>query len=298
MTRSLLVTVLAALPICSMLLGVQVQAGGVDLGAAENFAVLGASTVTSAGMSTIHIGNLGVSPGTAITGFPPGLVLAGTIHAGDPTAAAAHADAQTAWEALGAMVPDQNLSGQDLGGMTLLPGVYRFDSSAQLTGNLKLDAQGDPEALFVFQVVSTLVTSVGATATVINEGDQCNVFWQVGSSATIGVNTIFVGNMIATASITLNTEAKIWGRALALNGAVTMDNNEVTVIPSCGCLSDGPDFNQDGKVDGADLGLLLGAWGSDDCQYDLNADGIVNGTINGGDLGLLLGFWGDCPCWY
>lgn len=274
----------------------QVNAGGVDLGAAESFAVLGSSTVTSAGVTTIHIGDLGVSPGTAITGFPPGVVLAGTIHAGDPVAAQAHADANTAWAALGALPPDVNLSGQDLGGMTLAPGVYRFDSSAAITGHLKLDSQGDPDALFVFQIGSTLTTAVGSSATMVSGANDCNVFWQVGSSATIGVDTLFIGSILATASITVNTTATIWGRALALNGAVTMDNNEMTTTPSCGCLSDGPDFNFDGTVDGADLGLLLSKWKSDDCQYDLNHDGIVNGDVDGGDLGLLLAAWGPCPC--
>lgn len=296
MTRCYFATTLATIPMLALLTGGQALAGGISLGAAENFAVLGASTVTSAGTSTIHFGNLGVSPGTAITGFPPGILLSGEIHAGDPVAAAAHADAMTAWSALGALRLDQKLSGQDLGGLTLAPGVYRFDSSAQLTGDLKLDAQGNSEALFVFQIGSTLTTAVGSKATVINGADGCNVFWQVGSSATIGVDTLFVGSMIATASITLNSNAVVWGRAIALNGAVTMDNNDVTVTPSCGCISDGPDFNNDGKVDGADLGLLLLAWGTDDCQYDLNGDGIVNGTIDGGDLGILLLAWGDCPC--
>lgn len=288
---TLFVTAVAA----SMFASSCALAGGVPLGTAADFGVLGASTVTSANTSTIHIGNLGVWPGTAITGFPPGIVIAGTIHPGDAVAAQAHADAQIAADYLDSLPFDVNLSGQDLGGMTLAPGVYRFDSSAQLTGDVKLDAQGDPAALFVFQMGSTLVTSVGAKVVMIGGADQCNVHWRVGSSATIDVNTLFVGSIIATASITLNTNATIWGRALALNGAVTMDTNDVTITPTCGCFND-PDFNDDCEVDGADLGLLLAAWNGDECFYDLNADGIVNGAVDGGDLGILLAAWGDYPC--
>ena len=128
----------------------------------------------------------------------------------------------------------ENLTGQDLGGMTLLPGVYHFDSSAFLTGTLTLDAQGDPEARFDFQIGSTLITASGSSVQVINSADACNVYWQVGSSATIGTDTTFAGHILALTSITMNTNATILeGSALARNGAVTLDSN---TIAACGVV--------------------------------------------------------------
>ncbi len=130
--------------------------------------------------------------------------------------------------------PTENLSGQNLGGMTLTAGVYKFDSSAFLTGTLTLDAEGDPNAEFVFQMGSTLITSTDSIVNIINNGDGCNVFWQVGSSATLDVRTQFTGHIVALTSITLNTEATIIdGSALARNGAVTLDTNTIyaCVVP-------------------------------------------------------------------
>ena len=206
------------------------------LGSASSFAVLGASTVTNTGPSLIQ-GNLGVSPGTAVTGFGPGTVSGGSIHAGDAVAAAAHADAATAYAALVAMVspPANDLTGRDLGGMTLVPGVYHFASSAQLTGVLTLDARGDSNALFVFQVGSTLVTAVNSKVVVINAGTACpgaNVYWQVTSSATIGGGSIFAGNILALASVTLTANAAITGSVLAITAAVTMDTDKVSTCNS------------------------------------------------------------------
>jgi type VI secretion system secreted protein VgrG len=183
-------------------------------------------------------GDLGVSPGTAITGFPPGVVT-GAIHAGDPVAAQAQADAQVEYNYLDGLPcdPANNLTGQDLGGQTLTPGVYCFNSSAQLTGTLTLDAQGSCDALFVFQTGSTLITSVGSSVVVINNpcSANCrgggNVFWQVGSSATIGTGSQFVGHIVANTSVTLNFGASVAGNVIALTGAVTMDTNNVS---ACG----------------------------------------------------------------
>ena len=206
------------------------------LGTAEGFAVLGASTVTNTGPSVIT-GNLGVSPGSAITGFPPGTVASGTIHAADAVAAQAQSDVTVAYNDLAGRASNFNLTGQDLGGLTLTPGVYTFASSAQLTGILTLDAQGDPNAEFVFQIGSTITTASGSFVTVINGADSCNVYWQVGSSATLGTGTSFAGNILALTSITLTTNATILnGRALAQNGAVTMDSNQVS-IDGCGSIS-------------------------------------------------------------
>lgn len=197
-----------------------------SLGTAQSFAVLGGSTVTNTGASVIT-GSLGVSPGASVTGFPPGLVVGGTMHVANAVALQAQNDVTTAFNALGAQACTADLTGQDLGGMTLTPGVYCFATSAQLTGTLTLNALGNPASVFIFRMGSTLTTAAGAMVTMINGGQNCNVFWQVGSSATLGTSTTFVGNILALTSITLNTTARIFGRALARNGAVTLDTNVV-----------------------------------------------------------------------
>jgi type VI secretion system secreted protein VgrG len=197
------------------------------LGTADSFAVLGSTTVTSTG-GTVLNGNLGLSPGTAITGFPPGVVN-GTTHAADAVALQALADAHLAYTTLQLQPFIQDLTGQNLGGLTLTPGVRKFDSSAQLTGILTLDAQGNSNARFDFQIGSTLTTASSSSLRLINGAQADNVFWQVGSSATLGTGTEFDGTIIANSSITLNTEAIMFGRALALNGAVTLDFNTITV---------------------------------------------------------------------
>jgi hypothetical protein len=206
------------------------QAVAPPLGKAQSFAVLGGSTVTNTGSSTVN-GDLGVWPGTAITGFPPGLVVPpGTIHPGDAAAHQAQNAVTTVYNNLAGQACNFDLTGQDLGGKTLTPGVYCFSTSAQLTGVLTLDAQGDPNAVFVFQLGSTLTTASNSSVLVINSASGCNVFWQIGTSATLGTTTAFKGNIIALASITLNTSVNIdSGRALARNGAVTMDTNNVSI---------------------------------------------------------------------
>jgi hypothetical protein len=204
--------------------------GAINLGTAETFAVLGASTVTNTGGTKIE-GNLGVSPGTAVVGFPPGKMLVGTIYAGDAVAARAQADLTTAYEAAAALPCDFNITGQNLGGLKLTPGVYCFDTSAQLTGALILDFQGGRNSTFVFQIGSTLTTASDATVSFVNGENchhkRCSITWQVGSSATLGTSTKFSGDILAQASITLTTSVFLCGRALARTGAVTMDKDEV-----------------------------------------------------------------------
>ena len=198
------------------------------LGSAKSFAVLGGSTVTNTNATTIA-GDLGVNPGLAITGFPPGIVIGGSIHAGDALALEAQTQVTAAYTMLASQPCSADLSGKDLGGLTLKPGVYCFSSAAQLTGALVLDAEGHAEAVFVFKTVSTLITASNASVRVINGGGECGVFWQVGSSATLGTGTAFVGSILALTSISLTHGATVHGRALARNGAVTMDQNAIAL---------------------------------------------------------------------
>jgi hypothetical protein len=204
---------------------VAAQAAAVDLGTAAPFVVLGAQTVTNTGPSVLD-GDLGVSPGSAITGFPPGVVT-GAIHASDAVALQAQTDVTTAYNTAAGEPSTVNLTGQDLGGMTLSPGTYTFDTSAQLTGALTLDGQGDPNARFVFQVGSTLTTASASSVSLINGASACNLAWQVGSSATLGTGSSFQGDILALTSITLTTGVDLTGRALARNGAVTLDTNVI-----------------------------------------------------------------------
>jgi hypothetical protein len=199
--------------------------------AMEAFAVLGGSTVTNTGPSSVD-GDLGVWPGLAIVGFPPGIVVPpGTQHAGDAVAQLAQSEVTTAYNTLAGQACNTPLTGQDLGGKTLAPGVYCFSSSAQLTGDLVLDALGDPNAVWVFQIGTALTTASSSSVAVINGGSSCKVWWQVGSSATLGTGTVFAGNILADQSITLNTSASIVGAALARNAAVTMDSNTISKCP-------------------------------------------------------------------
>jgi type VI secretion system secreted protein VgrG len=200
----------------------------VPLGSAASFGVLAYSTVTNGG-ATVIAGNVGTSPGTSITGFPPGKVTAPSmLHRGDGVAAAAEVDLATAYANAAAQPSTANLTGQDLGGLTLIPGVYTFDSSATLTGTLILNGAG----LYIFQIGSTLLTASGSAVVAENGALASNIFWQVGSSATLGSSTSFIGNILANASITNNSSGTVDGRLLALNGAVTLADEAVTYPPA------------------------------------------------------------------
>jgi len=207
-----------------------------DLGSAANFAVLAGSAVTNTGPTTL-IGSLGLSPGSAVTGFPPGMVTApGGIYIGDAIAIQAQIDLATGYNAIASRPTTGDLTGQNLGGLTLTPGVYNFASTAQLTGALTLNALGNPNAIFIFNIGSSLTTGSAASVTVIGGGLGSNVYWRVGSSATLGTTTSFVGDILALSSITLNTGANITcGSALARNGSVTLDTNTIAARALSSC---------------------------------------------------------------
>ena len=195
-----------------------------NLGTSGNFAVLGSSTVTNTG-NTVVTGNLGVSPGTAITGFPPGKVI-GTVYAGGPVATQAHADAAIAYKALASTAcTTHEPVVANIGGQTLKPGVYCFPSSASIVGTLALNGNG----VYIFKIGSTLTTRAGNSHVILTNGALAsNVFWQVGSSATLGTSSVLKGTVIAYSSITSTTGATVDGRLIALNGAVTLDTNHIT----------------------------------------------------------------------
>jgi hypothetical protein len=199
-----------------------------SLGTADPFGVLGASTVTNTGPSTVG-GNLGLYPGTSITGFPPGKVL-GTIHDTDAVAQGAQADTTTAYNQAAGEAPDVVLPSADVTGLTLTPGVYKKAASVMLdtNGTLTLNGQGNPDSVFIFQVGSTLTTGTNSKISYINGAQPCDVFWQVGSSATLGTSSLFVGTILANQSISVNDTVTIDGRLLANHGAVTLIDDTIT----------------------------------------------------------------------
>lgn len=189
------------------------------LGAADSYAVLAASTITAAGTEVVT-GNLGLYPGTSVTGFPPSTV-SGSQDIANTAALNAQLSATAAYNDLAARTGAINESGNDLGTLTLVAGVYKYNTSAQLTGTLTLDAGGNPNAVWIFQIGSTLTTASASSVNIINGGSAGNVFWQVGTSATLGTTTAFKGTIIANASITSNNGVTTSGRLFALTGAVT-----------------------------------------------------------------------------
>ncbi|MDP2314228.1 MAG: ice-binding family protein [Pseudomonadota bacterium] len=196
----------------------------VELGSTSTFAVLAGSTVTSTG-PTIITGDVGVSPGTEVTGFGPGVIV-GSTYAGDPTAATGIADLTTAYnDAAGRTLCPVAVAG-NLGGQTLTPGLYKSTSSLEVSsGDLTLDAQGDEDAVFIFQMASTLTTTAGRQVILTNGAKSGNIFWQVGTSASLGTTSAFQGTILADQAITFETGATLDGRALARIAAVSLDSN-------------------------------------------------------------------------
>jgi type VI secretion system secreted protein VgrG len=209
----------------------------VNLATSANYSVLGASGVTNTGPSTLGA-SLGVSPGTSVTGFPPGKVLApGTTDKTNAAAAQAQSDLTAAYvNAAGRSINATTKA--DLANLTLKAGVYAGPSHGALglTGPLVLDGAGDSNAVFIFQTNSTLITGSSSTVTLINGAEACHVFWQVGSSATLGTGSTFTGNILALTSISVKTSVTVHGRALARKGAVTLDNDTFTQ-PTCAASS-------------------------------------------------------------
>lgn len=200
------------------------------LGTATNFAVLGGSTVTNTG-PTVITGDLGLSPGSAVTGFPPGVVRGG-VHKSDAAAGRAKTAAVTTYNDL-ASWNGHSMTG-DLAGKTLIPGVYTFSSSALLSGTLTLSGNG----IYIFQTGSTLTTGSNSRVVLIRGASGACVFWKIGSSATLGSGTRMVGTIVAMTSITMVTGASlIPGRALARTGAVTLDSNVISRPGGCGAIA-------------------------------------------------------------
>jgi hypothetical protein len=211
------------------------------MGTAGNYAVMGATAISNTGPTVVN-GNLAISPGgsSSVTGFLPGVVT-GEMDMANADAVLAHTDLVGAYNDAAGETTTVNLTGTDLGGLTLTPGTYTFDSSAQLTGTLTLDGQGSTNATFIFQIGSTLTTASNSAVEMINGAGACAVYWNVASSATLGTTTDFQGTIMAVTSITMNTGATIGvgglghgGRALAMNGALTLDTN-VIIPPPAGC---------------------------------------------------------------
>ncbi len=197
----------------------------VQLGTAGSFAVLAGQGVTNTGPTTVN-GNLGTSPNPSVTGA--GLTVNGTIHRADAVAAQAQADTTIAYNSAAGRTPVTTVA-TELGNQNLKAGVYTSPTGTfEITGTLTLDAEGDPNAVFIFQMASSLVTASRSNVNIINAGTSCNVFWQVGSSATLGTFSTFRGTILALASITVTTGVTIDGRALARNGAVTLDTDTIT----------------------------------------------------------------------
>ncbi|MGC0401827.1 hypothetical protein RKD27_004471 [Streptomyces sp. SAI-126] len=302
-TMSVWITAVAAVVIAAVVLALtptraSAIATPVPIGTTlATYGVLGGATVTNTGLTVVDGLNVGVSPGTAITGFPPGVVTPpGTLHAADAHAGQAKVELTTAYnQAAGQALTDAvyNDAPHEFGGQVLTPGLYRANSSAQITGTLTLDAQGNPNAVWVFQIGSTLTTAAeNSTVSLVNGASPCNVFWQVGSSATLGTHTSFVGTILANASISATTGATINGRLLADaggtgDGAVTLDTNRIFLGP---CAAGGTGGTTGGVITGGVIaGTTTGGTATGGTATGGTTGGIIGGVPTGGGTGGGLG---------
>ena len=242
----------------------------IGLGTANSFAVLAGSGITNSGSTTIN-GNIGTFPTPAITGYGS-ITHTGTNHADDNVTQGAKNDIVTAYnQAAGAASPTAVAT--ELGGSTLTPGVYN-NGTLGITGTLTLDTQGDPNAVFIFQASTTLITAANSNVVFLNGASSCNVYWQVGSSATLGTNSFLEGTVLSAFSISANTGARIHGRLLALDGAVTLLSNTIniegcgtpTIIPTNGTTV--PSSNNGGQPSGSTSGSTPGSGGDDGTLAD------------------------------
>lgn len=274
MRRISVVTLTVLLVVFSSSLASSAQQAPVGLGTADSFAILAGSTITNTGPTTIT-GDVGLHPGSAVVGFPGNVTLHGDLYVEDAVAEQAKVDLATAYGDAAGRGP-ATPHAVELGGETLLGGVYSSGTFG-ITGTLTLDAEGNPDTVWVFQAGTTLITGSDSNVELINGADACNVYWQVGSSATLGTDSTFVGTILAQASITLNARASVAGRALAQVGAVTMDTN---VITNAACTSNGNGDNGNGDNGNGDNGN--GDNGNGDNGDNGNGD---NGTGGNGDNG-------------
>ncbi|MEU0344966.1 ice-binding family protein [Streptomyces bobili] len=250
----------------------------VPLATAASFSVLAGEGVTNTGPSVISQ-DLGTHPNPSITGFPPGLVL-GAVHAGDAVALQAKSDLVTAYNNAAGQATDFALPAAIGNGQTLLPGVHTAVSGVGLTGDLVLNAGGNPNAVWVFQIPEALTTASSSRVLLTNGASACNVYWQVGSSATLGTDSTFVGTIMALTSISANTGANIEGRTLARNGSVTLDNNRI-FLGGCATSTTG------GTTTGSTTtGTTTGTTAGTTTSGGLLGGGLVSGgLVSGGLLG-------------
>lgn len=265
--------------------------GPVGLGSAATFGVLGSSTVTNTGPSVIE-GNVGVSAGTAIVGFPPGIIVGGVPHSADAEAAQGQSDLTTAYNVAASLTPTATGHGE-LAGLTLTPGVY---SGGELALNGELTLAGSANSVWVFQAASTLTAGSTARITLTGGASACNVFWQVGSSATLGSSSQFVGTIMAKASITAVTGADITGRLLADTGAVTLDTNDITAPVGCNAgstdTSTSPTITSDeptAATVGADYSFTATASGTPAPTFAVTAGALPAGLALNGTTGAISG---------
>lgn len=245
-TISLAVALIAALALAAS----SRAATSVGLGTANSFAVLAGAGVTNTGPSVIN-GDLGTSPTPAVTGFggAPNGTVNGAIHQADALAGQAQADLTTAYDNAAGQGPVNTLA-TELGGQTLTPGVYNSESGTfGITGALTLNGQGNPDAVFIFKTATTLISAPESQVLMINAAQPCNLFWQVGSSATLGADSAFVGNILALESIELHSGVTVLGRLLARNASVTLINDTVTRA-DCAVAGPGPGGGETGPGGG------------------------------------------------
>ncbi|MFJ4252197.1 ice-binding family protein [Microbacterium sp. NPDC090003] len=263
--------------------------GPIDLGTATPFVVLAASAVTNTGPSVLD-GDLGLSPQTSITGFPPGTVT-GTVHQTDAVAAQAQADLTTAYDVAAGLTPTTSGLG-DLTGASLTPGVY---SGGELSLSGALTLEGTAESVWIFQAASTLTIGTGATITLTGGASACNVFWQVGSSATIGSAAQFIGTVMADVSVTAETAATVEGRLLARTGAVTLDDNVIVVPSGCsapGTVSTSPEVTSGAPANGGtdvDYSHTITATGTPAPTYAIGEGSLPPGLALDGITGVISG---------